>query len=91
VNKLNAAIEGGKYEKKSLEDMIRESQGEPKVFNNADQVRNHTFCRSSMSPNGGGEPGGSIADAIKKSFGSFEKFKEQFTDASATLFGSGWT
>jgi Fe-Mn family superoxide dismutase len=91
VNKLNAAIEGGKYEKMSLEDMIRESQGEPKVFNNAAQVWNHTFYWSSISPNGGGEPRGAVADAIQKSFGSFEKFKEQFTDASATLFGSGWT
>jgi Fe-Mn family superoxide dismutase len=91
VNKLNAAIEGGKYEKMSLEDMIRESKGDPKVFNNAAQVWNHTFYWSSMSPNGGGEPRGSMADAIKKSFGSLEKFKEQFTDASATLFGSGWT
>jgi Fe-Mn family superoxide dismutase len=43
-----------------------------------------------MSPAGGGEPGGAMADAINKSFGSFEKFKEQFSDASATLFGSGW-
>jgi Fe-Mn family superoxide dismutase len=91
VNKLNAAIEGGKYEKMSLEDMIRGSKGEPKVFNNAAQVWNHTFYWSSMSPNGGGEPGGAMADAIKKSFGSFGKFKEQFSDASATLFGSGWT
>jgi Fe-Mn family superoxide dismutase len=90
VDKLNAAISGGKYEKMSLEDMVQESKGEPKVFNNAAQVWNHTFYWHCMSPNGGGAPGGAMADAINKSFGSFEKFKEQFSDKSATLFGSGW-
>jgi Fe-Mn family superoxide dismutase len=90
VGKLNAALGGSKYEKMSLDDMVRESKGEPKIFNNAAQTWNHTFYWHSMSPNGGGEPGGAMADAIKKSFGSFEKFKEQFSDASATLFGSGW-
>jgi Fe-Mn family superoxide dismutase len=90
VNKLNAAIGGGRYEKMPLEEIIRESRGEPKVFNNAAQVWNHTFYWSCMSPGGGGEPGGSLADAIKKSFGSFAKFKEEFTTASETLFGSGW-
>ena len=90
VDKLNAAVEGGKYAKMPLEDMIRESKGEPRVFNNAAQTWNHTFYWSCLSPNGGGEPGGAMADAIKKSFGSFAKFKEQFSDSSATLFGSGW-
>jgi Fe-Mn family superoxide dismutase len=90
VDKLNAAIGGGKYEKMSLDDMVRESRGEPKVFNNAAQTWNHTFYWHCMSPNGGGEPKGAMADAIKKSFGSFEKFKEEFSDKSATLFGSGW-
>lgn len=90
VDKLNAAIEGGKYEKMSLDDMVRESKGEAKVFNNAAQTWNHTFYWNCLSPNGGGEPSGAIADAIKSSFGSFETFKEQFSDKSATLFGSGW-
>jgi Fe-Mn family superoxide dismutase len=90
VDKLNAAIEGGKYEKMSLDDMVRESKGEAKVFNNAAQTWNHTFYWNCLSPNGGGEPSGAIADAIKSSFGSFESFKEQFSDKSATLFGSGW-
>ncbi len=91
VDKLNAAIAGGKYEKLSLDDIVRESKGEAKVFNNAAQTWNHTFYWNCLSPNGGGEPGGAIADAIKNSFGSFETFKEQFSDKSATLFGSGWT
>ncbi len=90
VDKLNAAIEGGKYEKMSLDDIVRESKGEAKVFNNAAQTWNHTFYWNCLSPNGGGEPSGRIADAIKNSFGSFETFKEQFSDKSATLFGSGW-
>ena len=90
VDKLNAAIGGGKYENMSLDDMVRESRGEPKVFNNAAQTWNHTFYWHCMSPNGGGEPSGAMADAINKSFGSFEKFKEDFSDKSATLFGSGW-
>jgi Fe-Mn family superoxide dismutase len=90
VDKLNAAIGGGKYESMSLEDMVLESQGEPGVFNNAAQVWNHTFYWNCLSPNGGGEPAGAMADAIKKSFGSFEKFKEEFSNKSATLFGSGW-
>jgi len=91
VDKLNAAIAGGKYEKLSLDDIVRESKGEAKVFNNAAQTWNHTFYWNCLSPNGGGEPGGAIADAIKASFGSFGTFKEQFSDKSATLFGSGWT
>ncbi len=90
VDKLNAAIAGGKYEKLSLDDIVRESKGEAKVFNNAAQTWNHTFYWNCLSPNGGGEPGGAIAAAIKASFGSFETFKEQFSDKSATLFGSGW-
>ena len=90
VDKLNAAIEGGKYEKMSLDDIVRESKGEAKVFNNAAQTWNHTFYWNCLSPNGGGQPSGAIADAIKNSFGSFDTFKEQFSDKSATLFGSGW-
>ena len=91
VDKLNAAIGGGKYENLSLDDIVGESKGEAKVFNNAAQTWNHTFYWNCLSPNGGGKPSGAIADAIKKSFGSFETFKEQFSDKSATLFGSGWT
>lgn len=72
----------------SLEDIIRKSKGG--LFNNAAQVWNHTFFWNCLSPNGGGEPGGALADALKKSFESVEKFKQQFTEKSVTLFGSGW-
>ena len=89
VTKLNAAIEGTEFASMSLEDIIKKSDGG--MFNNAAQVYNHTFYWNCLSPNGGGEPTGKIADEINKNFGSFAEFKEKFTQASATLFGSGWT
>src|SRR5690606_1005942 len=73
---------------KSLEDLIRTTKGA--VFNNAAQVWNHTFFWNSMSPNGGGEPTGAIAEAINKSFGSFASFKEKFSNAAVGHFASGW-
>ncbi len=88
VTNLNKLVEGKPEAGKSLEELIRTSQGG--VFNNAAQVWNHTFFWNCMSPNGGGEPGGSLMDAIKKNFESFDKFKEQFSQQAATLFGSGW-
>ena len=88
VKKLNAAIEGTDDANKSLEEIIKTASGG--VFNNAAQTYNHTFYWNSMSPNGGGEPSGAIADAINKDFGSFEKFKEEFSAKAGTLFGSGW-
>ncbi len=60
------------------------------IFNNAAQVWNHTFYWHSLSPNGGGEPSGQLAEAITKTFGSFQQFKEQFTQTAITTFGSGW-
>lgn len=89
VTKLNAAIEGTDFANKSLEEIIKTSDGG--VFNNAAQIWNHTFYWNSLNPNGGGAPTGKIADAINKDFGSFESFKEKFTNSAATLFGSGWT
>ncbi len=88
VTNLNKALEGKPEANKSLEEVILASDGP--VFNNAAQVWNHTFYWSSMKPNGGGQPTGDLADAIKRDFGSFEKFSEAFSNAAATQFGSGW-
>lgn len=88
VTNLNKLIPGTEFESMSLEDIIMKSKGG--VFNNAAQIWNHTFYWHSLSPNGGGEPKGKLADAINKHFGSFATFKEQFTQAAATTFGSGW-
>ncbi|MCJ8277097.1 MAG: superoxide dismutase [Fe] [Bdellovibrionales bacterium] len=88
VKKLNAAIEGTDTAVKSLEEIVKTSEGGD--FNNAAQIWNHTFYWNSLSPNGGGEPTGAIADAINSQFGSFAEFQEKFTAAAGTLFGSGW-
>ena len=88
VTNLNNLIAGTDLEGKSLEEIIGASEGG--VFNNAAQVWNHTFYWKCLSPNGGGEPGGALAGKIAAQFGSFAGFKEQFTKAAATHFGSGW-
>ncbi|CEK12121.1 superoxide dismutase [Fe] [Legionella hackeliae] len=88
VTNLNKLIPGTEFENLSLEDIIKKSSGG--IFNNAAQVWNHTFYWHCLSPNGGGEPTGKIGDAIGKHFGSFEKFKEEFSQVAATTFGSGW-
>ncbi|MEZ4316648.1 MAG: superoxide dismutase [Myxococcota bacterium] len=89
VAKLNAAVEAdASLQGKSLEDLIRTTKGG--VFNNAAQIWNHTFYWNSLSPNGGGEPTGAIKAAIDRDFGSFAAFKEAFTNAAGTHFGSGW-
>jgi Fe-Mn family superoxide dismutase len=88
VTNLNKLLEGKPEEKKSLEEIVLSS--EAGIFNNAAQIWNHTFYWHSMKPNGGGEPKGDLADAIKRDFGSFEKFSQAFSDAGATQFGSGW-
>ena len=89
VTNLNNLIKGTDFENASLEDIIKKSSGG--VFNNAAQVWNHTFYWNSMKPNGGGAPSGALADAINAKWGSFDKFKEAFSKAGATNFGSGWT
>ncbi|ABF87575.1 superoxide dismutase, Fe [Myxococcus xanthus DK 1622] len=88
VNNLNKLLDGKPEANKSLEEVILSSDGG--VFNNAAQVWNHTFFWQCMKPAGGGKPTGELAAAIDRDFGSFEKFKEEFSTAAATQFGSGW-
>ena len=89
VVKLNGLVEGTDNASKSLEDIIKSSEGG--VFNNAAQVWNHTFYWNCLSPNGGGEPTGALADAIAAKWESFANFKEVFTNSAINNFGSGWT
>ena len=93
VAKLNSAIAGTAYEGKSLEAIISAAHeaSETGIFNNAAQSWNHTFLWSSMSPNGGGEPSGLLADAIDDRFGNIQGFKAEFKAAALAQFGSGWT
>ncbi len=88
VTNLNNLVPGTEFENMSLEEIVKKSSGG--IFNNAAQVWNHTFYWNSLSPNGGGEPTGPLADAINQTFGSFAQFCEKFTQASVTTFGSGW-
>jgi Fe-Mn family superoxide dismutase len=88
VDNLNKQIAGTEFADLPLEEIVRKSSGG--MFNNAAQVWNHTFYWNCLSPSGGGEPSGKLADAINKAFGSFEQFKEQFSQTAITTFGSGW-
>ena len=88
VNNLNGLIPGTKFENASLEEIVEKSEGG--IFNNGAQIWNHTFYWESLGPNCGGEPTGKMAELINESFGSFAEFKEKFSKAAATLFGSGW-
>jgi Fe-Mn family superoxide dismutase len=88
VTNLNKLIAGTEFEALDLEAIVRKAQGG--MFNNAAQVWNHTFYWNCLSPTGGGEPAGKLAEAITKAFGSFAAFKEQFTNTAVTTFGSGW-
>lgn len=88
VDNLNKLIQGTEFENMDLESIIKKSSGP--IFNNAAQVWNHTFFWNCMAPKAGGEPTGELADAINKEFGSFQAFKEKFSDVSVKQFGSGW-
>lgn len=88
VTNLNNLTQGSELASKSLEELIKTQKGA--IFNNAAQIWNHTFYWHSLSPRGGGEASGRLAESISKSFGSFANFKEQFTKAALGQFGSGW-
>ncbi len=93
VTNLNKLVAGSDLEGLSLEDTIQKVKGDAAkagIFNNAAQIWNHTFYWKSMKKNGGGEPGGEVAAKIKADFGSYAAFKEAFTAAATTQFGSGW-
>ena len=88
VANLNKLIPGTEFEKLTLEEIVKRASGG--IFNNAAQVWNHTFYWNCLSPQGGGEPSGALAAAFNKAFGSFAQFKEKFTGAAVSQFGSGW-
>ena len=93
VTNLNNLVKDSPMASQSLEQIIKataKDESKAGIFNNAAQVWNHTFFWNSMKPNGGGAPSGQVAERINSAFGGFEKFKEQFKQAGATQFGSGW-
>jgi Fe-Mn family superoxide dismutase len=90
VNNLNNLVKGTEFENMSLEDIVKNAPAGG-IFNNAAQIWNHTFYFAGMSAGGGGEAGGALGEAINTAFGSFGEFKEAFSKAAATNFGSGWT
>jgi superoxide dismutase, Fe-Mn family len=90
VTNLNKLIPGTEFEKLSLEDIVKKASGG--LFNNAAQVWNHSFYWNCLrAPKDGNAPTGAVADAINKSFGSFDEFKGKFSASAAGNFGSGWT
>ncbi len=89
VTNLNNLIKGTGFENDTLEGIIKKSSGG--IFNNAAQVWNHTFYWNGMKPNGGGDPKGALANAIKKKWGSVDEFKKAFAISCVGNFGSGWT
>ena len=91
TNKLNAAIDGTELEGKGIEEILQGVSGHPTAIrNNGGGYYNHCLFWEVMSPDGGGEPSGALAEAINGRFGSFTEFKDAFSRAAATQFGSGW-
>ncbi len=93
VDNLNKLIENTEFAAMTLEEIIKNTYGKPEytaIFNNAAQTWNHEFFWKSMRPNGGGEPKADLKQKIETSFGTVEKFKEEFKNAAITQFGSGW-
>ncbi|MHB1615934.1 MAG: superoxide dismutase [Metallibacterium sp.] len=88
VTNTNNLIKGTEFEAMDLDQIVRKSSGG--LFNNAAQVWNHSFYWQSLSPKGGGDPSGKLADALIKAFGSIEKFREEFSKTAIGTFGSGW-
>lgn len=89
VTNLNNLIKGTEFENASLEEIVKKSSAG--IYNNSAQIWNHTFFWNCLSPNGGGEPTGALADAIKAKWGSYEDFKKAFQASAVGNFGSGWT
>jgi len=89
VTNLNNLVKGTEFEAMGLEDIVRKSSGG--LFNNAAQIWNHTFYWNSLSPQGGGQPTGALADAINAKWGSFDAFKDAFNKSAIGNFGSSWT
>ncbi|MBL7898386.1 MAG: superoxide dismutase, partial [Crocinitomicaceae bacterium] len=87
---LNAAIAGTDLEGKTIEQILEKCIDTPAVRNNGGGYYNHNLFWQIMAPNAGGQPSGELAEAMNKAFGSFDGFKEQFSKAAATRFGSGW-
>lgn len=93
VDNLNKLIAGSHFEQMSLEEIIRKTAGKTEyagIFNNAAQAWNHAFFWTCMQPGGGGEPTGEMKKKIERSFGGYDKFREEFATAATTQFGSGW-
>ncbi|MEA5579801.1 superoxide dismutase [Nodularia harveyana UHCC-0300] len=93
VTNLNKLTDGTELADKSLEEVIQiafKDSSKAGIFNNAAQVWNHSFFWNCLKPAGGGAPTGDLAAKINQDFGSFDKFKEEFSNAAATQFGSGW-
>jgi superoxide dismutase, Fe-Mn family len=90
TNNLNNAVAGTEMEGKDIETLLRDHSDNAGVRNNGGGFWNHTLFWNSMSPNGGGQPSGAWGEAIDRDFGGFDAFKEEFSKAAATRFGSGW-